>query len=102
MLLVVLLQIITMQDREPIHGPFQGTEVNNILTQMLVEVAVPKLTQCIPHKSSNERRIKKNRAFKRSMSIASFVSDMDSIGLNIKIRRRAIIKSNLCDYQILI
>jgi hypothetical protein len=45
-----------MQDREHIHGPFQGTKIYNILTQMLVEMALSKLAQCIPHKSSNEKR----------------------------------------------
>jgi hypothetical protein len=54
-LLGALLQIITMQDRQHIHEPFQGTKINNILTQMLVEMALSKLAQCIPHKSSNEK-----------------------------------------------
>ena len=55
MLLVALLQLITLQDHEPIHGPFQGTKVNSILTQMIIEMAIAKLAQCIPHKSSNEK-----------------------------------------------
>ena len=32
MLLVAILQFIILQDHEHIHGPFQGTKVNNILT----------------------------------------------------------------------
>ena len=78
MLLVALLQIIT----------FQGTKVNNILTQILVEVALAKFAQCIPHKSSMESQ----SIFEEIHANREFVSNMDSIGLNISIWRRPTIK----------
>ena len=88
MLIHALLPILALQDHEPIHGPFQGTKINNILTQILVEVALAKLAQCIPHKSSMETQ----SIFQKIHVNCEFVFNMDSIGLNISIWRRPIMK----------
>ncbi len=95
---LALLHIRTPQDNEPIHGPFLGTKVYNMLTQALVEVALAILVQCIPHKSPLENQ----SIFQEAYVNREFVFNMDSIDLNITIWHSATIKLSQFDCQTII